>query len=152
MKQCDYKNHSKNLVSENSFQTTPRTDLLQNGLVGSPCSSRDSQESSPTPQFKLHSTLSLLRGPTFTSEHNYWKNHSFDQTDLCQQSNVSAFQYTVQICHSLSSKEHVSFNFIATVTICRFLKAPKMKSVTVSTFSPSVCYEVMELYAMILVF
>ena len=29
-----------------------RADLLQNGLVGSPCSSRDSQESSPTPQFK----------------------------------------------------------------------------------------------------
>ena len=27
-------------------------DLLQNGLVGSPCSPRDSQESSPTPQFK----------------------------------------------------------------------------------------------------
>jgi len=26
--------------------------LLQNGLVGSPCSRRDSQESSPTPQFK----------------------------------------------------------------------------------------------------
>ena len=30
----------------------PRADLLQNGLVGSPCSPRDSQESSPTPQFK----------------------------------------------------------------------------------------------------
>ena len=30
----------------------PRVDLLQNGLVGSPCSARDSQESSPTPQFK----------------------------------------------------------------------------------------------------
>ena len=29
----------------------PRADLLQNGLVGSPCSPRDSQESS-TPQFK----------------------------------------------------------------------------------------------------
>ena len=28
------------------------SDLLQNGLVGSPCSPRDSQESSPTPQFK----------------------------------------------------------------------------------------------------
>ena len=27
---------------------TPRTDLLQNGLFGSPCSPRDSQESSPT--------------------------------------------------------------------------------------------------------
>ena len=35
-----------------SFQRTPRADLLQNGLVGSPCSPRDSQESSPTPQFK----------------------------------------------------------------------------------------------------
>ena len=31
-----------------SFQWTPRTDLLQYGLVGSPCSPRDSQESSPT--------------------------------------------------------------------------------------------------------
>ena len=34
-----------------SFQRNPRADLLQNGLVGSPCSPRDSQESSPTPQF-----------------------------------------------------------------------------------------------------
>ena len=32
-------------------QRTPRADLLQNGLVGSPCSPRDSQEYSPTPQF-----------------------------------------------------------------------------------------------------
>ena len=29
--------------------------------------------------------------PTLTSIHDYWKNHSFDQTDLCWQSNVSAF-------------------------------------------------------------
>ena len=35
-----------------SFQRTPRADFFQNGLVGSPCSPRDSQESSPTPQFK----------------------------------------------------------------------------------------------------
>ena len=35
-----------------SFQRNPRADLLQNGLVGSPCSPRDSQESSPTPQSK----------------------------------------------------------------------------------------------------
>ena len=32
-----------------SFQRTPRTDILYNGLVGSPHSPRDSQESSPTP-------------------------------------------------------------------------------------------------------
>jgi len=35
-----------------SFQWIFRTDFLQNGLVGSPCSPRDSHESSPTPQFK----------------------------------------------------------------------------------------------------
>ena len=39
-------------LQHQSFQWTPRTDLLQNGLVGSPCSPKDSQESSPTPQFK----------------------------------------------------------------------------------------------------
>ena len=32
--------------------TVKKADLLQNGLVGSPCNPRDSQESSPTPQFK----------------------------------------------------------------------------------------------------
>ena len=59
---------------------TPRTDLLQNGLVGSPCSLRDSQEYSPTPQFKSinYSVLSFLYSPTLISIHDYWKNHSLD--------------------------------------------------------------------------
>ena len=37
------------------------------------------QESSPTPQFKSinSSVLSFLYGPTLTSIHDYWKNHSF---------------------------------------------------------------------------
>ena len=51
-----------------------------NGLVGSPCSPRDSQESSPTPQFKSinSSALSLFHSPTLTSIHDYWKNYSLD--------------------------------------------------------------------------
>ena len=55
-------------------------DLLQNGLVGSPCSPRDSQESSPTPQFKRinSSALGFLHNPTLTSIHDHWKNHSLD--------------------------------------------------------------------------
>ena len=55
-------------------------DLLQNGLVGSPCSPRDSQESSQTPQFKTINSLvlSLLHSPTLTSIHAHWKNHSLD--------------------------------------------------------------------------
>ena len=60
-----------------SFQWTPRTDLLQDGLVGSPCSPRDSQESSPIPQFNS-SALSFLHRPTLTSIHDHWKNHSLD--------------------------------------------------------------------------
>ena len=35
-----------------SFQWIFRTDFLSDGLVGSPCSPRDSWESSSTPQFK----------------------------------------------------------------------------------------------------
>ena len=35
--------------------------------------------------------LSLPYGPTLTSLYDYWKNHSFDQMDICWQSNVSAF-------------------------------------------------------------
>ena len=58
---------------------------------------RDIQESSPTPQFKSinSSVLSFLYGPTLTSIHDCWKNHSFDYMDLCQQSDISAFQCTV---------------------------------------------------------
>ena len=42
--------------------------------------SKDSQESSPTPQFKSinSSVLSFLQSPTLTSIHDYWKNHSLD--------------------------------------------------------------------------
>ena len=49
--------------------------FLQDGLIGSPCSPRDSQESSPTPQFKSVNTqaLSFLYGPTRISIHDYWK-------------------------------------------------------------------------------
>ena len=37
------------------------------------------------------SVLSLLYGPTLTSIHDYWKNHSFDYMDICWQTNVSVF-------------------------------------------------------------
>ena len=55
--------------------------------------SRDFQEPSPAPQCKSinSSVLSLHYGPTLTSIHDHWKNHSIDQAELCWQSNVSAF-------------------------------------------------------------
>ena len=62
-------------------------------LVCSLCSPRDSQESSPTPQFESisSSVINLLYGPILTSVHDYRKNHSFDCMDLCQQCDVFAF-------------------------------------------------------------
>ena len=63
-------------------------------------SPRDSQESSPTPQFKSinSSVFSLPYGPTLTSIYDYWKNYGFDYTDLCWQSNVSGFFFFFLIC------------------------------------------------------
>ena len=97
--------------------------------------------------------LSLLYGPTLTSIRDYWKNHSFDDLDLCQQSDVSL---------SLS----LFFNTLSTFVIAilprskylliSWLQSPstliwepkKIKFVTVSI----VCHEDMGPDAMILVF
>ena len=68
-----------------SFSISPSNEYLGliylwDGLVGSPCSTRDSQECSPTPQFKsIHSSaLSFLFSPTLTSIHDYWILHNFE--------------------------------------------------------------------------
>ena len=71
-----YWNFSFNISSSNQHPEL----ILLDGLVGSPCSPRDSQESSPTPQFKSINSLALsfLFSPTLTYIHDYWKNHSLD--------------------------------------------------------------------------
>ena len=53
--------------------------------------SRDSQESSPTPQFKSINSLvlSFLPSPSLTSIRDHWKNHSLDFTDVCWQTDIS---------------------------------------------------------------
>ena len=50
------------------------------------CSPRDSQESSPTPQFKSinSSALSFLHSPTLTTIHDHWKNRSHLHNSICQ--------------------------------------------------------------------
>jgi len=66
-----------------SFNISPSNEY--SGLVSfrtdwSPCSPRDSQESSLTPQFKSinSSALSFLYSLTLTCIYDYWKNRSFD--------------------------------------------------------------------------
>ena len=60
-------------LQHQSFQWIFRTDFLYDWLVGSPCSPRGSQESSPTPQFKNINSLALsfLYGPALTHIHTW---------------------------------------------------------------------------------
>ena len=66
-------------VHHQCLQWISRVDFLKDWLASSPCTPKDSQETSPTLQFKSinSSVLSFIYGPTITSIHDYWKNHSF---------------------------------------------------------------------------
>ena len=76
---------------------------------------RDSQESSPAPHFGgINSlALSLVYGPALTFVHGYWKNHSFDYTDLCMEgmqmntnkaSKVAASSFWTRQCFLLNHR------------------------------------------------
>ena len=67
-------------LQHQAFQQTFRTDFLRTDWFDLLCCPRDSEESSPTPQFKSvnSSVLSFLYDPTLTSLHDHWKNCSFD--------------------------------------------------------------------------
>ena len=80
-------------LQHQSFQWIFRTDFLLDWLLLSPCCPSDSQRvfCNITVQKHHSSMLSFHYSPTATSIHDYWKNHSFDQMDLCRESNVSAF-------------------------------------------------------------
>ena len=80
-------------LQHKSFQWIFSTHFLQDGLVGSPCSPRDSQESSPTPQSKniKSSVFSFLYSPS----NPYMTTGKTIALDLCWQSNVSAFEYAL---------------------------------------------------------
>ena len=105
-----------------------------------------------TPQFKSinSSVLSLLYGPTLTSIHDYWKNHSFDCTDLCWQSLFFNMLFRLVIA-LLPRSKCLLISWLQSPAAV-ILEPKKIKSVTVSIVSPSIFHEVMGLDAMILVF
>ena len=77
-------------LQHQSFQWIFRTDFLQDWLVWSPCLPRDSQESSPTPQFEgiNSSALSLFYCPALTSVngiqlHNWGQHVGPVDSSLC---------------------------------------------------------------------
>ena len=74
------------------------------------------------------------------------------KTDLCWQSNVSAFPYAIYVGHNFPSKsKHLLISWLQSPSAV-ILEPRKIKSATVSTVSPSISHEVMGLDAMILVF
>ena len=114
-------------------------------MDGSPCSSRDSQESSLTPQFKSisSSVLSFLCGTTLTSILYYWKNVALTRQTFVGNIMSLLFNmlYSLVIAFLPRSKcLLISWLHSPSAVI---LEPPKIKPVTVSTVSPSICHEMM---------
>ena len=80
------------------------------------------------------------------------KNHIFDYMNLWWQSDVSAVEYALWVSHSFSSKEQVSFNFMAAVTVHSDFGAQENKICPCFHFFPIYLPWMMGADAMILVF
>ena len=150
--------HQVMKVSELPFSTSPFNEysgLISFRIDWSPCCPRDSQESSPIPQFKSisSSTLSLPYGPTLTSLLDYWKNHSFDyvRKRTFVGKVMSLLFNTLSSFVILPRSKHHLISWLQSLSVLIF-ELKKIKFDTVSTFSPSIYHEVVGPDAMILVF
>ena len=115
--------------------------------------SKDSQESSPTQQFKSinSSVLSFLHSPTLTSIHDHWKTISLSrQTFVGKVISLLFNMLSRLVVTSLPRSKHLLISWLQTPSAV-ILEPPKIKSDTVSTGSPSIRHEVMGPDAMILV-
>ena len=101
--------------------------------------------SSPTPQFKA----SILQCSAFFMvqlSHPYMttgKTIVLTRWTFVGKVMSLLFNMLSRLVIDFSSKERASFNFMAAVTICSDFGAPKLKFLTVSNISPSICHEVM---------
>ena len=71
--------------------------------------------------------------------------------DLCWPSNVSAFEYAKLVIAFLLRSKRLLISWLQSPSAV-ILEPPKIKSLTVSIVSPSICHEEMGLDTMILVF
>src|SRR5574341_283684 len=141
-------------LQHHSLQRNPRVYLLQNGLVGSSCSPRDSQESSPTPQFKSNNSLalSLLHSPTLTSIHDHRKNHSLTRRIFVGKVMSLLFNMLPRLVITfLPRSKHLLISWLQSPSAV-ILEPQEIKSDIVSTVSPSISHEVMGPDAMIFIF
>ena len=126
-----------------------RVDFPWDWLVWSPCCPRDSQESSPAPQFE---GIIIQCAAFFTVQLSQpLEDHSLDSTDLCRQTNVSALQLSRFVLTLLPRRKRLLISWLQSPSAV-ILEPKNRKSVTTSTFPPPLCHEVMGPDAMIFVF
>ena len=90
------------------------------GLVRSPCSPRDSQESSPTPQFKSinSSVLSFLYSQTLTSIHDHWKNIALTRRTFVGKLMSLPFNMPSRLVITFLPRSKGLLIFMVAITIC----------------------------------
>ena len=128
--------------------------LLSFWMVGSPCSPRDSQESSPAPQFKSISSLafSFLYSATLTSVYGYWKTIVLTIWAFVGKLMSLLFNRLSRFVRAfLPRRKCLLISWLLSPSAV-LLELKKRKPVTASTFSPSICREVMRPDAIIFVF
>ena len=131
-----------------------KTYLLQDGMVGSPCSPRDSQESSPTPQFRSihYSRSAFLR--VQLSQPGMTTGKTIASTRRTSVGKVLSLLFNMLfrlVITFLPRSKCLLISWLQSPSAV-ILEPPKIKSDTVFTVSPSVCHEVMGPDAMIFVF
>ena len=92
----------------------------------------------------LSHSLSLTLNPLMIQFfHGYWKNHSFDYMDLCQQSMSLLLNILSRFIIAFLSRSKLFLISCLQSPSLVILELKKIKFVTVSTFPPSICHEVM---------
>ena len=124
-------------------------------MAGSPCSPRDSQESSPTLQFKGINSLALsfLYSLTLTYIHDYWKTISLTiYMDLVGKVTSLLFNMLSRLVITfLPRSKHLLISWLQSPSAV-ILEPPKIKSLIVSLIPPSISHEVMGPDATIFIF
>ena len=100
----------------------------------------------------ISSAFSLLYGPPLTSVHDSQKNHIFDRIYLCWQSDSLLFNIQSRLVIDFLQRSKCLFISWLQSPFIVILESEKIKSVTISTFSPSICHEGMESDSMVLDF
>ena len=90
--------------------------------------------------------------PALTTVPDRWEDHSLHYTDICWQSNVSAFQQLSRFVVALRPRSNRLLISRLQSLCAVILKPKKRKSLTTSALCPSICHAVMGPDAMILVF